>query len=478
MACETHPLTKSLSFRSPLSYRMESLTEKSATLIVSTVLFQLVAQALSSHPLQLLPPEVLAHIFGLVRDLNGDKPMKGAICKHLLPYTRANLFSCVKLTTWKQFRVLAGAFEEHEALGELVDGLSLQIEEAIDLEAAFWQGEEPTMLIEDFLGALAQVDVVFCSTPLFTEILLTTEVADTCLPEMTSLHIEDSFKDLSNPFDMDLFGVLICYPKLDDLSLTITRSSDSITGRPRRNSFQLPNIFSLKIIAPLSNSAAAPFLGAFGEALVLILYDTSDTPKFTHILPKLSPAVKSLTLVSDADPDASSLTLIDDALSRFAELDRLRIDACGIIGPNFYQALSEPLSVLGFGYGVDVCAATLLDLLQGNSSRERLASLEELELDLVDGERGTRIEEDMNGDMYFDAGGAPGPYPDWVPPNWTPRFTKQGARELVKVADKVGVKITGSLQHAFEVEEEFMNELDWVGAWEQTCEEIAAEMGY
>jgi hypothetical protein len=132
--------------------------------------------------------------------------------------------------------------------------------------------------------------------------------------------------------------------------------------------------------------------------------------------------------------------------------------------------------MLGIGFRVEASADTLIDLLQGNSSRERLASLKELELDVVDGERGTRIEEDKGGEISWDKDDKPAPYPDWKPPRWTEKFSEKGARELVKVAERVGVKITGSLKHALEVEDEWMNEIDWVLAWEDTCEDMAAEM--
>ncbi|ORY91523.1 hypothetical protein BCR35DRAFT_349338 [Leucosporidium creatinivorum] len=421
---------------------MESSSENSATLTMSTAAS--------------LPPEVLSHIFGFVLKLDGSKHMKGAICKHLLPYTRANLFAFVKLTTWKQFRLLAGAVEEHEALGELVVTLVADVKEALDAQAAIWEGENPASVVEGFLGALLQVQAVVSSTILFTEMLLSDEVAQFSLPAMRSLFLEDSF--------------------LRRTLESLRHGAESITGHPRRSSFKLPNIFSLEIIGPLSNSAAATFIGGFDEALIVTLFNDSPSPKFKHILRKLHPAMKSLTLANKAEPDVSSLTPIDSALSRFTELDHLQIDACNIIGPDFYQALREPLRRLGFGYGVEVCEATLLDLVQGNSSRGRLASLEELELDVVNGERGTRIEEDKNGDMYFGPDEEMGPYPDWKLPNWTTKFTEEGARELVKAAEKVGVKITGSLKHALEVEVEWTNEINWVLAWEDTCKEIDAEM--
>jgi hypothetical protein len=88
-------------------------------------------------------------------------------------------------------------------------------------------------------------------------------------------------------------------------------------------------------LSALSNAAAAPFLGAFEQVLVVTLCNTSPSPKFKHILRKLNPALKSLTLANEAEPDASVLTPVDGALSRFPELDHLCIDACNIIGPDF-----------------------------------------------------------------------------------------------------------------------------------------------
>lgn len=62
-------------------------------------------------------------MFKIVRELNGDEQMVGAISQYLLPYTRANLFNNVELPEHTAFPKLVQSINSTRDLGKLIHKL-------------------------------------------------------------------------------------------------------------------------------------------------------------------------------------------------------------------------------------------------------------------------------------------------------------------------------------------------------------------
>lgn len=427
---------------------------------------------------QTMPPELLWSIFGFVRVENGEKQMVGAISKALLPYTRANLYHGVKLESWDQLRKLAGTVQADEELGELIIDLEVAMEAEPDPEAHGPEVDCPIHVVGSLLSSLFELERLTSSMSLVTELVLDEDFAEACLPSLEWLKLSGTFDDFSNPWDPSNYRAVDLYESLYFLKLDILRAAESISGpvmkvKKKRDRVTFPSVSILYVMGPLTHRDAPAFVESFVEAGLVKLFDSSPSPNFAPLLKKLSPTVENLTLIGELRDDPSPTILDRNSLLRFKSLKELDIAVPEMVVSSVLDTLKDPLPLhrLSFGYGVDVSVEKLRQLVEGGPERNRLTSLKTLEIDTVDGQRGTRIE-DADG-PYFggDWAGPAQPHPDWIPPYWTPNFTYKGAKDLVVACGKVGVSLEGSLEEALEIEAEFMDEIDWITSFEMAFEE-------
>ncbi|GAA5893061.1 uncharacterized protein JCM6883_007555 [Sporobolomyces salmoneus] len=131
------------------------------------------------------------------------------------------------------------------------------------------------------------------------------------------------------------------------------------------------------------------------------------------------------------DQATTNSSLAPGYLSRFPNLTHLALGGTALLtSPEFYDSLSHlPLESLNFGLHSDVRAQVLIDVV---SDESKLTSLKRLVLDNFDSEAPSE-EEEEDANLY-----------EWELPDWTPECSAEKVKELMELAEKLGIEIEGS----------------------------------
>ncbi|ORY91481.1 hypothetical protein BCR35DRAFT_298652 [Leucosporidium creatinivorum] len=376
-------------------------------------------------------------------------------------------------------------------------------------------------LVECFaqLNQLTSLKVIGSSR--IAALVLSYRVARSSLPALGGLTLAASFKDWSNPFNPEHYKQLGRYGGrtglgLDYFDITILRDIDSITETPPSShpsapssesqsvdespgstvsaeqvesleateaeddlkreddepegtdedgySFastddenfgvELPPLSAARVAGPLSHPFALDLADLTRDNIATIIVSTSPLPSFRPFLePTFCPELLR-SLILRKIYGGGGLDPLDDLLLSFTALEELEL-AKGTFSPSLFTQIlpTRPISRLVFGLEAEVTSQQLLDLVHGP---QRLSSLKVLCLDVVNGTKGTAV-----GMMPY-LGTEDWLYPDWILPRWPEGLTRRSVEELVRIAEKEGIRVEGTTLEAMKVEDAHEEELDWV----------------
>ncbi|GAA6029834.1 hypothetical protein JCM8097_001070 [Rhodosporidiobolus ruineniae] len=423
-----------------------------------------------------LPTEVLRDILALAYPADEPRPTD-PVCKHLHPLLLELLYSQIRLVSYNSLAAFDRTLRTRPEYGVLVKHFTVRIpwaEEGYGKETKEQPPPSPIKVrdIQELLRTMTTVKEIYLHGSMrLVEVILLPETAGTCLPELTDLDLTSTFRGWDDPWSAWHYAALPFYRKLDSLEITVEREPSSIQSSPPPSlpgpaPLLFPSLSRLDLSGPCASSTSAKdFLGAFNNVLVLRLVDFDSNLSLLPLLKALPDATPlfELTLFSGDhayDPE------LEAVLPKFSSLERLELSGTTTTpSPSFYDALRAlpQLTSLVFGPYADASTDELAALVAGPRKHPKL---EELTLDNVYGEMGTRIEEDAGG-VPFDAEHDDGEhrwgiYRDWVRPHWGPFFSLEGLRTLLEVVEGAGVRVSGDAAEAIKVDEAYDRELDFL----------------
>lgn len=183
-------------------------------------------------------------IFKHVRELNGEQQMVGAISKHLLPYTRANLLHMVRVRSYSSLALLVRAINDSEVLGDYVELLFL----ALVIPRAQWDDsnidsdgpelvhrelQDPRTItnrsFDSFFRRLHRIrllSIMGCPVRL-AKLLLSPQIVHGAMPMLDSLSLGGKFAAWANPLAVRHYEHVEC-SSIFSLCLDFYRTLESI----------------------------------------------------------------------------------------------------------------------------------------------------------------------------------------------------------------------------------------------------------
>jgi hypothetical protein len=289
--------------------------------------------------------------------------------------------------------------------------------------------------------------------------LLSVKMAAVRLSELENLIIEDLDAQVIPLYDMRQLGALRTFPKLETLSISIDQGWEERTSNlTPRCMPPFPQIKSLELTAglSLSTSNASNFLSHFNRLTSLDI-TLNDLAEISLLLSALPPTLLSLSLEFDLDlewsPNESGIVVNQHLDSpRFSKLKRLALGKKTYSAALFAVLVSSLPQLKSLSLDIDdfnLDASLLLRYLAARGGPRK--ALKDVNLD----------------GPYICADLIPSEHPDrpsvengtflisewWVLPRWTDEFSFEQAKAVVEKAKEVGIKLTGVLGEAIEVEE-------------------------
>ncbi|GAA6016128.1 hypothetical protein JCM10207_004453 [Rhodosporidiobolus poonsookiae] len=414
-----------------------------------------------------LHPELLISVF---QYLEHDKAGKRAICRALLFLTRPNLLRRVRIHSPGRLHDFVRTFpppskhtgkpetrsskpskptqKRRNSLGQLVKELDLP-------DVDFDEGEEL-----DDCRALRKVLTMARGTEILRlegtgalRVMLTSFRSYRSLQHLHTLELADFDAIHVRLYDIAHFGRLRLFPKLTRLVLDVHYDADETDPALVKRVQPVPNITHLVLSAgmSLSDASASNFISHFTRLTHLELTLT-DLCELSLLLQAVSPTLVSFSIefgdyIDWLDDNAR--IVIDSHLARLTNLEELSLGE-RTFSSHIFTALSSLRALrtitLSVPDDLDLDAADLLRYLRESQRKLRRFTL--------------------NG-FYSQIHLIPSEHPDdpviakgiynfedlWHLPQWTPSFTLEHAKEVVRVADSMGVELDGWLGEAVVVEE-------------------------
>ncbi|GAA5974718.1 hypothetical protein JCM5350_001262 [Sporobolomyces pararoseus] len=424
-----------------------------------------------------LPPELIQNIFNEIE--GRDKALTAPISKRLVHFQQLRLYRTVSLTSYTQLDKLCNTAQTNQCLLKSVQELKVDIGFEFDTQTTVGSNQV-TEVQDPLIPSSQQIAKLFnklervesldlLGSFRLASLLLSPDVSTSSLPNLSTLRLTSTFSDLDDPFHPSYYSNLTNYSALSKFFLRIFR--DSLTIRPSTeplpdlSPFRKPFLV-ISLGGPISSSHASAkcLLGSIGKPVMLELTDSSPSSRMYDLFDSFDCpekvqylALRQYRLQRSSTQESNLLK----ALSTFTSLDRLVLgESCAPLYSPFYSVLrSLPLKGLVFDSEADINLVELTKLISG---RQKHLSLAEISFQNVRGKRGTKIE-DMDNEPYTgEDGEGRGPYPDWELPKWTDGFNPVTLKEFLKVAEKEGIKVSGSALEALDIDEEFMEELYWL----------------
>ncbi|GAA6039805.1 hypothetical protein JCM8097_004228 [Rhodosporidiobolus ruineniae] len=234
--------------------------------------------------------------------------------------------------------------------------------------------------------------------------LLTFKSVSTCEDNCEPARNVETLCDLSTPHRR----YRLTLDNLEELHVRDEGLANAVLEPPADGDV-LPNLAVLRMTYEASLHSPNPFDPRRYEGL--------------HLYPELD----ALELAINWSPSSSADEPISNdltCLSRFPNLSSLELGKCTFLPAHLPSLASlDHLNRLVFGSGSRIAAADVVSLLRGPT---KLSSLRTLRLDLVENP------------YYWRHSPSPRGYI-----GWTPSFTPEGVGELLDLAKKEGVKVTG-----------------------------------
>ncbi|GAA5835501.1 hypothetical protein JCM5353_002377 [Sporobolomyces roseus] len=423
----------------------------------------------------ILPAEIIQLVFV---DLNSsDEALRLPISKRILPFQQQLRFKRARLASQDQLTLGCATVESGLSPLRYVEDLTIiigQLQESGVTE----ESEDPSVpscrQLQLFLRSLVRVKRLYVSgSSRIAGLLLTSQIAASSLPRITSLLIRSTLDDFDDPFHPAHYAVLSNYPELTHLALDIVRPSSSIRfySKPltHLNRFS-SSITSVSLSGPLTTckTSVTDLLNSIGYLDAVSLADRSDASRLYELLDGFDERAEITCLdlertEGDENPPGGSIAYILDACPN---LERLTVEGCcDLLTPSFYAALRcLPLKTLEINIGVDISLDQLTSVITGN---DKLETLGRIEFNNVFGEAGSRIEEQgcpwtPPEYDYWDV------YPDWYLPDWTDEFDGEKLAAFIEVAEREGIQVSGTAVEALAVDEGFEEELAELNVWKTT----------
>ncbi|GAA6031203.1 hypothetical protein JCM8097_004059 [Rhodosporidiobolus ruineniae] len=430
-----------------------------------------------------LPPELLAHVFGLIDSY--DKSGKRPICRALLPFTRRNLLDRVDLATRsrlcqfsrlvaprskREVRSLKASLDGDVPLGHLVRELNVWAVESDqdddDEGEECKRGDSHVQNVRRIFSAVKHVEDLWLDGSALLKILFPSKRL-WLFPKLRRLSLIDVDSEYANLYDMGFLSRLRRFKGLRKLVYELEQNPDDpdpelASPATVRRFSSLERIEDLDLTAgpSLSTEHAASFVSHF-SGLQRLRITMTDLAILSLFFQHVSNTLTSLHVAFDyrleMGADNTGI-VIDPHLSRFVHLEHLSLGAKTFSLRLLPTLLAAPLPLKSLTLDCrdepNFDASFLLAFVAARGGAAR--SLRLLALDA----------------FYAEAGRRPSQYPDredvsagsfdfegyWSLPSWTRAFSYDDAKELVRVAEAGEVKLEGSILEAIEVHELMLEE--------------------
>ena len=426
-----------------------------------------------------LPAEIIPLIF---QHLYSEKvALIHPISKRLLPSQQRTLYHDVTLDSWLRLEQICNTARLEPTITAHVTYLMIDIEPIFGTRVPKEAEDPETVSLKDFKQLLESTihlkKLTIMGSYRLSKFTLSHEIALNCLPKLEYLSLTSSFRSWQDPFHPGHYALLSYYSELSYFRLNVLRSPSSI--RPHSKPieavapFLASNMCMVRLTGPLTSSqeSVKHLLTLFGFLFSVHLQDSSTTSRIFDLLDGLieKPALDYLTLSRYPDSGPPPLNVTSpNALLQFRSLTILDFTGtCSSTSPSFYSILHNlpKLETLIFGLDAPVSLEHLTTLVSGRTKHK---TLETVILDNVNGEIGTRVEPD--GEPYQDSQGRFMVHPDWVIPEWTDTFSREGFVKFLEDMEDVDIVIEGTALTALEVETEWEGEMDVIdGIEEELC---------
>ncbi|GAA5837772.1 hypothetical protein JCM5353_008278 [Sporobolomyces roseus] len=411
----------------------------------------------------LLPPEITQLIFDNLRPF--DTAVRLPLSRSLVPFQQRRLFRRISITKLDRFEQICQAPQLQSSPLRYVESLFAQLlpwGPTDDHHRPLWKPTNSALAL--FFGSLVQLRALtVAGMEQAIRILLNPIFAASSLPNLTSLSLNTSWTDFTDPFDPVHYAAIPHYANLRFFRLEDSRRPSRLLPSPNPSaSLDLPRITvrCLSLAGPLTTceKSVQQLLASFGDLETLCLTEASETSHLYNLLDGVENRAGLKQLVLDHSYDynhrfhRSRLITpppngdLGPILLQFPCLSSLKLGSlCDATSPSFYDALRQvSLDHLAFGKGVELLLANLTQLIANGGMQHKLKTIT---FDIVEGERGTRIE-DVGRPYDDDEIDGWNVYPDWIEPRWTEDFAEADLVDLIKVAKREGIEVKGTAVEA------------------------------
>ncbi|GAA5823735.1 hypothetical protein JCM5353_008575 [Sporobolomyces roseus] len=390
-----------------------------------------------SDRLTTLPFELFEMIVLFAQSNPRTKPLY--VSKAFLPFVRPPVFKVTKIKSYERLETFLELINSTSAVIPFVIELEIKLEGKKDV------GVPKNKALKTGFAQLIATEYVKLEGSSRIAKLLLAPSNDRALLFMGSLRIEDPLTGFQNPLDPSNFRWLSRYSNLHSLDLVITRDIND-TGRRRNQSACAPvsssnvnwQIDTLGLDGRfIRNTSLSDFISSFPNVHAYGFYEkTVDFPcplvPFLDHLPHLGTDFLALTVMR---ADRENVEDFSSVLSKFSDLEVLNIGV-GTFNNKVFDILNHDtfpnLTHLALRRGMRISIEQIKSFISGP---KKLSKLEELELQIVvkdpensgDGDyRYAREYDDVEGPLGLLDG-----------------ITAQGLEEIVHLADKEGLSLTG-----------------------------------
>ncbi|GAA5824355.1 hypothetical protein JCM5353_007039 [Sporobolomyces roseus] len=392
----------------------------------------------------------------------------GPLSKRFLPFFRRDLYRVVWLNTFEALALFCRTARSHSGLLSITEPFTFEVKrtpEEVDDDLDVDEIDPGTSSDEDLLVVLHSLQRLECLQIIepgrFAKLACRTEVAFPFSETLEELWVDFPSERCADPFQPHgIVDLLARYPALEDFTYEIPNHSNLSSSPLPSSRTPLPqtpvfnNLRNLVLEADLSNSSLFPSLASYFPAVTsLALTDLSLVQPLDRIFDFLDRLLNpqnietlNLNLGDQSHKDMTSLPriLVKFTSLKVLELPEIPLDDLYPVLPNL------PLQRLKFGINRSLTALEVSRFLSGPT---KIPTLEVVELDTLEdlpAKEGARI-----------PGGVPPrdvDYPllealGWRYGSWTDEFELDHFDELVKVAEREGIRLEGGTVDARRVED-------------------------
>ncbi|GAA5986488.1 hypothetical protein JCM10908_003772 [Rhodotorula pacifica] len=429
-----------------------------------------------------LPPELLYKIFDHLQHVKAGKQ---PICRALWPMTRRNLFRDVQINTNDRLsrfatllRPVPPTFRDLDLLAEIKGTGSLIRHLSIIARPAHSRDPSITSTAlsnaRTVLSRALRVKSLELHGPRSLEYLTPRKMGLTWLRELEELTLDD-FSEANGRWDSEPLSRLRRFRRLKELHLDLS-DIDRFSPPGSVSQATLPSVPQVKqlylhvggpIVPAEFARSVALFTGIKKLDIELNLFDEGandendpiDLGQFLQAVPttKLSDLSIDFLFVDELDPDDDGLPnlTIEADLARFHRLTRLFL-CCNIFnrGGELLDILAAHLPLLQhltFDHYAHVRASKLIAFVRKKGGSTR--AMKELQYSAIFGSLDDEPPPSSTPEDRDVVSGAFLLSDIWTLPHWQHDFTSSQAEELIEAGRETGVRITGDILEAMEVEE-------------------------